>query len=68
MGTRQKSCDDCAHCSWDGLIRWCEAPELRHVLDTSSPTPQNTMTPCEGARDFKIACGREAKWFKPKGE
>jgi len=27
---------------------------------------QNTMTPCEGVRDIKLACGHDAKWFVPR--
>lgn len=67
-GQERRSCGDCAHVQvWQHASpkRWCRAPQLLEQLDTSAGH-QNSMTPCEGARDFKHACGHVARWFSPR--
>lgn len=45
-------------------LHFCEAPELSEVLD-GEPGKKNTFAECNCVRDFKAACGHNAKWFKP---
>lgn len=65
-GEERRSCGDCAHVV-ASLEDWCAAPQLAHHLDTSAGH-QNAMTPCEGVRDFKHACGHAARWFVPRAD
>lgn len=60
----RRSCSDCAHLAMPGG-RWCAAPQLADHLDASKGH-QNEITPCEGVRDIKTACGHAAVWFVPR--
>lgn len=64
MRAIRRSCSDCAHVI-KPREQWCMAPQLAEVLDTSDGH-RNEMTPCEGVRDFKHACGHSARWFEPR--
>jgi hypothetical protein len=63
---------DCRHrILTDDFTDYCGAPQLLNVLDVhvdekTGAMSQNKMTYCEGARDFKFACGHAAKWFEAK--
>jgi hypothetical protein len=63
----QPACSDCYHCEHICGTNYCAAPQLADVLDQTPPNPRNLMTPCEGARDMKDACGHVARWFAPFG-
>jgi len=43
-------------------VQWCMAPQLARVLD-STDGKRNVMSPCEGIRDIRDACGHKARWF-----
>lgn len=60
----RRDCADCTH-SIDQGGRWCVAPQLAEYLD-SSQGHKNEITPCEGVRDFKHACGHAARWFQAR--
>lgn len=60
-----KNCADCLYNHRTKDLSLCSAPQLFAYLD-GDPETRNTLTPCEGARDFKVACGHEARWFKPR--
>ncbi len=64
------SCRDCRYCLFVGVASnpgdlWCEHPHLLELLD-SKQHPVHHMIHADAARDFKFACGHEAKWFEPK--
>ena len=54
-------CNDCAHMI-KSPAQWCMAPQLARVLD-STDGKRNVMSPCEGIRDIRDACGHKARWF-----
>jgi hypothetical protein len=62
------NCADCKYCfggmgAHDRL--YCEASQLSELLD-GEPPHHNTVAECNAARDFKVACGHEARWFVAK--
>ena len=64
----QRRCIDCANCvNPEDESSWhcCNAPQLAEVLD--DVVEQNTLTRCDAARDFKVACGHSARWYIKRG-
>jgi hypothetical protein len=58
---------DCRECDWviefQPPVR--QAPQLSGLLEgAENRVPR--ITDCEGARNFKVACGYEARWFVQK--
>jgi hypothetical protein len=62
MGAARLSCFDCKH-SFGKDSPYCGNPRLAELLDQTHE--QNFCTPCDGARDFRHACGQQARWFAP---
>jgi hypothetical protein len=62
------NCADCKYCinavsaTLSGDRTYCEAPPLSDLLD-GEPPHHNTIAECNSVRDFRVACGHDARWF-----
>lgn len=63
---RRRKCYDCKN-KVTGIEHpeYCEAPQLAEVIDDSNGY-RNTYASCQETRDFKFACGHDARWFVAK--